>query len=172
MVRKGATGWSTLTGAEWVWIIGPTTSPNPGTNCRASGSTVGYTNNARYTHATINTDGTSVNGIILFPDGVDFAASEFFTLGTVNGNSAWGTKCTSAEWTALAAKGCVFLPAAGNRSGTDVSGVGSYGYYWSSSSPVKESNANRVNFYSNGLTTNSGNSRSYGYSVRLVRAVE
>ena len=28
--------------------------------------------------------------------------------------------------------GAVFLPAAGNRGGTDVDGVGSYGCYWSS----------------------------------------
>lgn len=174
MVRKGATGWSTLTGAEWVWIIGPsTTSPNPGTNCRAFGSTVGYTNNARYTHATINTDGTSVNGIILFPDGVDFSASEFTTLGTVNVNSAWGTKCTSAQWTALAAKGCVFLPAAGGRNGASVNVVGFYGLYWSSSpytSSVKV--AYGVVFYSGYLYPQDRPYRSNGFSVRLVRAVE
>ena len=172
MVRKGATGWSTLTGAEWVWIIGPTTSPNPSTNCRASGSTVNGTSNARYAHATINTDGTSVNGIILFPDGVDFAASEFTTLGTVNGASTWATKCTSAQWTALAAKGCVFLPAAGYRSGASVSKAGSTGYYWTSSSPSITNKAYLVYFYGGSLNTNSSESRSYGYSVRLVRAVE
>jgi len=48
-----------------------------------------------------------VNGIILFPDGVDIANTTdyFTTLGDINVDSNWGTQCTSAQWTALAAKG-------------------------------------------------------------------
>ena len=37
---------------------------------KASDATVFGKSNARYAEATINTDGTGVNGMILFPDGV------------------------------------------------------------------------------------------------------
>ena len=153
--------WRTLTFAEWTYVF----------NSRTSGSTVNGTSNARYTHATINTDVTSVNGMILFPDGITVASSEATSWGTVNGNSAWGTKCTSAQWTALAAKGCVFLPAAGYRGGTSVSDVGSSGYYWSSS-VYNVYNAYRVFFCSEYLKPANFDGRSRGYSVRLVRQVE
>ena len=154
-------GWRTLTSAEWTYLF----------NTRTSGSTVNGTSNARYTHATINTDGTGVNGMILFPDGITVASSEATSWGTVNGNSAWGTQCTSAQWTALAAKGCVFLPAAGCRDGSSVSKVGSSdssGYYWSSA-VNNAKRAYRVNFYSDNLYPASYFYRSYGFSVRLVR---
>lgn len=149
-------GWRTLTSAEWLYVF----------NTRTSGSTVNGTSNARYTHATINTDGTGVNGMILFPDGVTIANSEATSWGTINGKSSWGTQCTSAEWTALAAKGCVFLPAAGFRNAS-VSNVGSLGLYWSST-PYNENNAYDVSFSSGSLGPE-GNYRYYGFSVRLVR---
>ena len=162
------TGWRTLTSAEWVWILGPNSSPTPGTNCRASGSTVNGINNARYVHATINTDGTGVNGMILFPDGVTIDNSEATSWGTVNGNSAYATKCTSAQWTALAAKGCVFLPAAGSRGGTSVWNVGTRGHYWSSTSNG-DYYAWEVDFSSEALQTQGNYSRYQSMSVRLVK---
>ena len=155
-------GWRTLTSAEWQYIF----------NTRTCGSTVNGTGNARYTHATINTDGTGVNGMILFPNGITVANSEATSWGTVNGTSDWGTKCTTAQWAALAAKGCVFLPAAGIRGGTSVNNVGSYGYYWSST-VYNANNAYDVDFYSGHLyPANSYDRRYYGLSVRLVRQVE
>ncbi len=164
------TGWRTLTSAEWVWILGPSSSPTPGTNCRASGSTVNGTSNARYVHATINTDGTGVNGMILFPDGVTIANDEATSWGTVNGNSRWeyATKCTSAQWTALAAKGCVFLPAAGSRGGASVWNVGTHGHYWSST-PNGDYYAWEVDFSSEALQTQGNYSRYQSLSVRLVK---
>ena len=153
-------GWRTLTSAEWNYIF----------NTRTSGSIVNGTTNACYTFATINTDGTGVNGMILFPDGITVANSEATSWGTINGGSDWGTKCTSVQWTALAAKGCVFLPAAGYRQ-TTADNHGSEGYYWSSSpdtSSVHE--AYRVFFnFAGTLYPASNNMRFYGHSVRLVR---
>ena len=81
------------------------------------------TDNRSYTRAVINTDGTPVNGIILFPD--------YYDGGTPAGVTTWGNlmnsysastfdngaKCTIAGWEALEAAGCVFLPAAGYRDG-------------------------------------------------------
>lgn len=151
-------GWYTMTTAEWQYIF----------NTRASGSTVNSTSNARYTHATINTDGTGVNGMILFPDGVTIEASEATSWGTVNGNSSWGTKCTTAQWTALEAKGCVFLPAAGVRYyDASVNYVGIYGGYWSST-VYNDNNAYVVIFESSGLYAGYCRTRNSGYSVRLV----
>ena len=156
-------GWRTLTKDEWTYLF----------NTRTSGSKVDLIDDARYTMATINTDGTGVNGIILFPDGVTIAADEATTWNTINGGSDFATKCTKAQWTALADKGCVFLPAAGYRNGTSVSSANSDCNYWSSS--AYESNANsayQVLFKPSTLTPNSFGSRHSGLSVRLVRNVE
>jgi len=149
--------WRTLTIDKWQYLF----------NTRASGSTVNGTSNARYTHATIN----GVNGIILFPDGVTIASGEATQWGAINGTSAWGTQCTSDQWTALAAKGCVFLPAAGDRfNGTSISSAGDQGLYWSSTSYTTDSNpAYCIKFGSNSLITNESYYRLYGLSVRLVR---
>ena len=66
--------------------------------------------------------------------------------------------------------GAVFLLAAGRRDGTDVDGVdgvGSGGYYWSSSA-LDDYGAGCLYFYSNDVYKNYGN-RSGGQSVRLVQ---
>ena len=154
-------GWRTLTSAEWTYVF----------NTRTTGGTVFGTAQARYAHATINTGETSVNGMILFPDGVDITAAEVTTAGTVNATSAWATKCTTAQWSALAAKGCVFLPAAGGRNGTMVIGAGSAGNYWSSS-PNGTDYAYYVSFGSGRLYPADYYYRYVGRSVRLVRQVE
>ena len=70
-------------------------------NTRASGSSVFGIADGRYTTATINTDGTGVNGLILFPDGITIAASEVTTAGTINSKGTV-TQCTKAQWAALA----------------------------------------------------------------------
>ena len=159
------TGWRTPTNEEWYYLF----------NTRTTGGTVFGTSSARYAHATINTDGTSVNGIILFPDGVDIDASEVTTAGIVNDVSDWGTKCTSAEWTTLEAKGCVFLSAAGYREGgSTVYNVGSKGYYWSNTSyyTSPEYHAYTVYFSNSENRPDYNHDRKYGRSVRLVRNVE
>ena len=158
-------GWRTLTRDEWVYLF----------NTRTTGGTVFGTSSARYAHATIRTDVSGgVNGIILFPDGLSIATSEVTTAGTVNGNSEWGTKCTSSQWTALAAKGCVFLPAAGERfgdnDGVTVRMVGSNGCYWASTYYTTD-NGGHVAFGNNFLSPYGGLRRS-GHSVRLVRDAE
>ena len=159
-------GWRTLTGGpggEWEYII----------NTRSSGSTVNGISNARYTLAIINTDGTGVNGIILFPDGITIANSEATSWGTINGNSSWGTKCTSTQWNALEAKGCVFLPAAGIRNSintTIIESTGDSGYYWSSTAGADYYGSPYAYVFSFGGGSPSMNTggRVFGRSVRLV----
>lgn len=160
--RMGS-GWRTLSKDEWKYVFGNNSGD------KRSGATVGGTSNARYTEATINTDGTGVNGVILFPDGATFAASEA-TWGTINAASAWGTQCTTAQWTALEAKGCVFLPAAGIRGIASVNVVGSNGYYWSSTAGGKDYGYN-VKFGSDSVNPADFNGHGNGHSVRLVRPV-
>lgn len=153
-------GWYTLTSDEWKYVI----------DQRTSGATVNGTSNARYTYATINTDGTGVDGIILFPDGVTIATGEATTWGKVNDTNGSVTKCTMDQWSALESKGCVFLPAAGYRYGSSVSYVGSYGRYWSSApNSSLVNNAYYVNFYSGGMYPQNFFYRYGGFSVRLAR---
>ena len=160
------TGWRTLSKDEWDYLI----------FTRASGSKVNdlATTNARYTHATINTDNGSdgINGIILFPDGVtvDYSAASWKG---INEKRNWNgaTKCTTSQWNALAAKGFVFLPAAGYRNGTTIGGINSNGYYWSSTlSSDSYSYYTRV-LGSNEEPTTVSDSRKTGISVRLVKNV-
>lgn len=160
ITNGGGYTWRSLTSAEWTYLF----------NTRTTGGTVFGTKPARYAHATINTDGTSVNGMILFPDGVNIASSEVTTAGTVNRNSEFATKCTTAQWGKLAAKGCVFLPAADYRNGTTVSNAGSLGRYWSSTAhPSSAYDAYSVAFGSGYLGPASSSNRGRGFSVRLVR---
>ena len=156
-------GWRTLTTDEWYYLF----------KLRASGSTVNGTSDARYTFATINTDGTPVKGIILFPNDVTIDNSEATSWQVINGGSDnWGTKCTSAQWTTLEAKGCVFLPTAGAyRVGTTVEGTTAEGAYWSSSVYGTQM-ARRVHFSSTDMTADNVAFRHYGQSVRLVKDVQ
>ncbi len=152
-----ANSWRTPTNDEWTYFM----------NTRP-GATVGATANARYTDATINTNVSGgVNGRIMFPDGVTFATDEATTWGTINANSDWTTKCTAAQWTALETKGCVFMPAAGYRTGSEGGGAGDRGRYWLATEKGDNS------AYSSFFGTASGDSdndyyRRFGRSVRLV----
>ena len=163
-VDWGATmgdGWRTLTNDEWTYLF----------DTRTSGSIVFGTENGRYAQATINTDGTGVNGMILFPDGVTIASTEVTTAGTVNAASTYATKCTSAQWTALETKGCVFLPAAGQRDGSSVNDAGSNGRYWSGTAYSTSSAYRAYAFNPGNLYPADGSYRYRGYSVRLVQEV-
>ena len=152
------TGWRTLTRPEWLYLL----------STRETGITVNSTDNARYTQATINTDGTAVKGLIIFPDSYAGGSPAGVTWGTINAKSTFETTCTSAGWTALEAAGCVFLPAAGYREASTVTDAGVGGGYWSSSSSYATS-AFGLYFESNSMTIQFGGSRKYGFSVRLVR---
>ena len=158
IMNGGNYAWRTLTKDEWVYVF----------NARTTGNTINNTPSARYTEATINTDGTSVNGIILFPNGSIGNTPTGVTWGTINSSSSWGTQCTTAGWNALESAGCVFLPAAGFRDNT-ITNAGSNGRYWSSSYNNTNSNtAYNVYFDSSNVEAGSASYRHHGYSVRLV----
>jgi hypothetical protein len=156
-------GWRTLNSDEWTYLF----------STRSSGSTVNGKSDARWTHATINTDGTSVNGMILFPDGVTIANSEATSWGSINANNSRNTQCTTAQWAALEAKGCVFLRDAGYRDGSSVKDAGTRGRYWSSTPDASNASYAYSVLYGTGtLYLENPSYRSSGRSVRLVRQFE
>lgn len=153
--------WRTLSYSEWLYVF----------NTR-SGSTVNGIANARYTTATINTDDRAVNGIILFPDGITLEGGDATSWGKINATTQ-RTKCTSAQWANFAAKGCVFLPAAGRRHVNSVREVDDGCFYWSSSSHTTDVYAAYAASLDAGyLDPARSYTRPNGLSVRLVREVE
>ena len=92
-----------------------------------------------------------VNGYVIRPDGNTTAVSSSYT---------------AEAWAVEEAAGSVFLPAAGNRGGTNVYGVGDHGNYWSSTP-----NDDRAWFlyFQYDAALMGHYYRSNGCSVRLVR---
>ena len=111
-----------------------------------------------------------VNGLVFLPDnwtcpeGITFKSGFHSSYG-VDYYAAYQT-FTADQWSKMEAAGAVFLPAAGSRLGTNVSGVQG-GDYWSAT----EDNsylAYCLIFYSDGAGM-SGDARLDGQSVRLVK---
>ena len=112
-----------------------------------------------------------VNGLIFLPDNWTCPAGVTFKSGFHSESSveAYGQYQTFSadQWSKLESAGAVFLPAAGNRSGTNVRVVQDGGYYWSAT----EGNSDRayyLYFDSDGAGMGSYD-RGYGHSVRLVK---
>ena len=160
--------WRTLTKEEWVWVLGPNSNANPGTNCRTS-STVNGTPNARYAKAKVN----NLHGVILFPDSYTHPIGVAQPVGiNETGNTGWdGNNYSTTDFGLMQDNGAVFLPAAGYRSGTSVVSVGSLGVYWSASCYASYG-AYCVNFGDSYLDPQYGSGRYNGQSVRLVCPAE
>jgi hypothetical protein len=165
--------WRTLSKHEWDYLLGPNKNPNPGSNCRTS-TTVNGTANARFTYATVNTNGTSVKGMIIFPDIYLGGTPDGVTWGPINNYSDFVTQCTIKGWEDLHTAGCVFLPAAGSRNETTVayysgSPQQNRGYYWSSMRNAANT-AYALRFDNSSFAPSSVNNtqRHFGYAVRLV----
>ena len=95
-----------------------------------------------------------VLGVVLYPD--DYTGAVY----------------SGSDWATFESAGCVFLPAAGLRKGTEVSRVDEYGRYWSSTA-YDTDHAYCAGFYSGGVNPAyyDNGFRSRGFSVRLVRPV-
>ena len=92
----------------------------------------------------------SVSGLVILPDGSTVTPSSVTTTALV------------------ASSGAVFLPAAGDRLGTDVSYVGSSGYYWSST-PNEDYEGRAYYMLFSGSVISNYDGRLLGSAVRLVR---
>lgn len=155
-----ANTWRTLSKNEWVYIF------------------YGRTNAAiLFGLGSVN----GVNGTIILPDSWTIPNGLTFTASTTRGLTDEGyyfynskgdnfshNTYTSSEWQQMEAAGAIFLPASGNRNGTDVYNVGDCGYYWSST-PYNENSAYDVDFRNGSLYPQDHYSRSYGLSVRLAQ---
>lgn len=162
------TGWRTLTHNEWKWLVGPHTSPTPGTNCRTS-STIAGTPNARFAKAYLF--GTT-HGIIIFPD--NYTHPDGVTAPTginqADGTSWNENTYTAEQWAKMEAEGCVFLPAAGRRETPNlgVSKVNEQIRYWSTTASGN-THAYYLEITSGGMNSiDSQLTRAMGISVRLV----
>ena len=138
--------WRTLLKEEWMYVF-------QGRNNASS----------KYGHGKVN----GVCGMILLPDNWTLPSGLSFTAG----DSSWANSYTADQWAQMEAYGAVFLPAAGSRSGTSVSSVGSYGGYWSASynGAYNGEYAFGVIFSSGYLDPSSCPDRHLGRSVRLVQ---
>ena len=155
----GYNDWRTLTGqnsGEWKYLLET-----------RSASTVNGTTNARFCKATVN----SVPGLVIFADtythpiGVTAPKNINFPPAAFTGNSWSGD-----DWTAMEMAGCVFLPAAGYRSGATVNDAGTEGWYWSNSTHASDAGwAGRLYFWSGDVNGWANKNVERGFSVRLVR---
>jgi uncharacterized protein (TIGR02145 family) len=140
--------WRTLTKDEWEYLIG--------NNTKRIGK-----------WALASIDGI-YKGVLFLPDEWTLPTGCSYTAGRNNGYET--NKYTYAQWEKMQSAGAVFLPAAGKRDGTEVSGTGSSCYYWSGTY-YNEGDAWIINFYSGGFNVERY-ARYFGMSVRLVRRVQ
>ena len=141
-----ANRWRTLTIAEWEYLLY-------------------YRTDAPSKCGTGNING--VGGLIILPDSWTLPSGCSFTSGFATSNyntyPDWThNSYTLAQWAQMEAAGAVFLPAAGNRYGSNVRNVGASGSYWSST-PNYEMSFNSLN-----LDATSNHYHYHGFSVRLV----
>jgi len=144
-------GWRTLNRSEWNYLL------------------TGRTNAADLrTLATVH----GVKGLILMPDGWTSSVSLTITTDSYTTNTV-----SDANWTTLESEGCVFLPAAHRRSGSNVVTANDgkvYGYYWSTT-PNSVNDGQTPNAYAfrfsdrHGIEAQYSHWRYYGSSVRLVK---
>ena len=140
--------WRTLTKAEWEYLL--------------------YDRDVPYRHVKATLNGT--DGLIVFPD--DFTMPAGITFFSINITTMLGIGANTinlTQWNALKEAGCIFLPAAGLRIGTDVSYAGTSAYYWTSSCYMYY--AAWYLFVSCGFQMYDLG-RSKGLSVRLVQDVD
>lgn len=119
----------------------------------------------KWGHATV----CGMPGLIVLPDIWELPSSCSFASG-FNG----GFTCNvynESQWAAMQCNGAVFFPAAGFRSGTEVTALGTGGYYWSASS-ASATLGSCFTFYNDDLFPKNNFARSHGESVRLVQDVK
>ena len=167
-IDPSGTTWRTLTMAEWEWILGPSESPTPGTNCRTS-STVNGVENARYAKATV----VGKAGLIIFPDSYTHPG-DVTAPASVNttGASYTANSYDATAWGKMEAAGAVFLPAAGSRFADNnrfVQACEVLGFYWSSVLYYNDETAHNLIFQEYSVVPSGSSSINQGMSVRLVK---
>ena len=138
--------WRTLTQAEWNYIFN------------------GRDISIRWAKGNVE----GINGVIILPDNW---TESTYPLNNPNGGMYHNNNITKENWAnTLEANGAVFLPAAGYRNGTSVSGVGFNGCYWSSLNNGTDYVYSLYSGYNDFYANNYSAHHNIGYSVRLVRS--
>ena len=163
--------WFTMSTDEWVYLFVKRTNAN-----------------TLFALGTVN----SVNGVIILPDNWTLPAGASFTpTSTTEGmeyipswdgmdyyydsylnNHFSDNAYTAYEWEVMQANGAVFLPAAGHRDGTYISGgfMADGAYYWSATpTEGSDDDAGQFTFSYRGLTPIIAYGRHNGLCVRLVQ---
>ena len=115
-----------------------------------------------------------IGGVVVLPDEWTLPTGCGFTAGMTYETYdlvASTNHYTVTQWEKMESAGAVFLPAAGDRSGSSVYYAGTGGYYWSSTASSSD-DAYCLFFSSYHLYIGNYNSyRYYGFSVRLVQVL-
>ena len=144
----GGKSWRTLSKDEWSYVLDERNTPS----------------GIRYAKATVN----GIQGLVLLPDNWN---SSYYGLDGTNrmGADFDDNVINKTDWTnKFEAKGAAFLPNAGSRKGTGVSGINKDGYYWSSSN-YDSAGAFAAYIYDRNVNSGKHYYHSNGFSVRLVR---
>ncbi len=153
----GVGAWRTLTtgySGEWRYLVGVRT--NASTLCGK-----GKVEN--------------ICGLIILPDDFNWTSAGLSQWTSSGPESEYTDNVyTYSEWHAMETEGAVFLPAAGYRNSSTISGVGTSGYYWSvsgSGEPTKlpRSSAISMEIYNGRIYSNMQTDENRGCSVRLVK---
>lgn len=118
-------GWRTLTGAEWYYLMKT-----------RSASSLNGTDDARFACVTLHIDNMDIKGTFIFPDHLHWPIGVPYPTTINAANTAFSPTYTSSQWDLLEAEGVWFLPAAGYRN-TATNSINSFnniqtaGYYWS-----------------------------------------
>ena len=179
-------GWFTLSKDQWNYLLyyrgNEGKAPTTHYDVESSGNIA-----ARWFKTTV----ADVAGLVLIPDDFIWPATVTMRIGFItkngsafpvvnNQNSGYTTYPLSAtEWTALEEAGCVFLPAAGWREGSEVKHVpgaatqnynSPWGYYWSATFDWNSRMVYALDFMTNGLSfgTTAWSYPHRGLSVRLA----
>lgn len=149
--------WRTLSKDEWTYVISTRKT-----------STVGTKDNARYCIMNV----ADHYGLLLFPDKFKWKAAtmgeEPKYINTPIIDWEGSHNYTKANFAAMEAAGCVFLPAGGIRHETTIDDSFKGSYWSTSSDPSNAGKAYSLYFNKGHVTPDSSNVRNGGYSVRLV----
>ena len=136
--------WRTLSSEEWHYLLT-------------------FRTNAPKKRGLVSIEG--INGLALLPDGWKRPSGILFYADAEDYST---NAYTFDEWAVMEKAGAIFLPAAGHDLGERIEGLGTEGYYWSTTS-YDDLGAWNVAFHSAGIGAVYGHNKSHGYSVRLVR---
>ncbi len=149
LLNDGGFEWRLLSAAEWDYLL----------NTRTDAADL-------QGQALVN----NVKGYILLPDDWTCPTGLSFTKTPLNYTT---NVYTLEQWEQMETAGAVFLPAAGNRYGTDVNALAAgIGYYWTGDLGESESTANVLSFAGYTKAKNNDGPRCQGHAVRPVRSIK